>query len=32
MAYFVPEQEGLISKAGLLSPEVLKARATRCYG
>ena len=29
MAYFVPEQEGLISKAGALSREVLKARATR---
>jgi hypothetical protein len=29
MAYFVPEREGLISKAGSLSPEVLKARATR---
>jgi hypothetical protein len=29
MAYFVPEQEGLISKAGSLSREVLKARATR---
>jgi hypothetical protein len=29
MAYFVPEQAGLISKAGSLSPKVLKARATR---
>jgi hypothetical protein len=29
MAYFVPEQEGLISNGGSLSPEELKARATR---
>jgi hypothetical protein len=29
MAYFVPEQEGLISNAGSLSREVLKARADR---
>jgi hypothetical protein len=29
MVYFVPEQEGLISKAGSLTPDVLKARATR---
>jgi hypothetical protein len=29
MAYFVPEQEGLISNAASLSREVLKARAAR---
>jgi hypothetical protein len=29
MAYFVPEQEGLISNAGSLSREVLKARTDR---
>ena len=29
MAYFVPEQEGLISNAGSLSAEELKGRATR---
>jgi hypothetical protein len=29
MMYFVPEQEGLISSAGSLSPEILRARANR---
>jgi hypothetical protein len=29
MAYFVPEQEGLVSNAGAYSREVLKARADR---
>jgi uncharacterized membrane protein len=29
MAYFVPEQEGLISNAGSLSREVMKARTDR---
>ena len=29
MLYFVPEQEALISSAGSLSPEILKARADR---
>jgi hypothetical protein len=29
MVYFVPEQEGLISSAGLLSRDVLQSRANR---